>query len=66
MENRVHVIAEVSGSSPLPPTITYSRQNSQAFLLVIVRRYRESVSDSPFIPNNLDFLYEALNKCLSL
>ena len=44
MENYLHIIAEVNGSSPLPPTIVYGTQNwhlllSQSFLN---QRYRIS------------------------
>ncbi len=27
--NRLHIIAEVTGSSPVPPTMVYNRQNWQ-------------------------------------
>jgi hypothetical protein len=48
-----------------PPTITYSRQNFQPFLLMIIRRDGESEFDPPLVSQDLDFLYEALDKRLS-
>ena len=35
-QNHLHIIAEVSGSNPLPPTVTYNRQNSQSLFIMIV------------------------------
>jgi len=30
LENQCHIIAEVTGSNPVPPTIVYNRQNLQS------------------------------------
>jgi hypothetical protein len=45
-----------------PPIVTYNRQNSRLFFLVIIRRYREGIPDPPLISHDLDFLHEALDK----
>ncbi len=42
--NRLHIIAEVTGSSPVPPTIVYGRQNSYLLLR------RPSCPDGMMVP----------------
>ena len=52
--NQWHRIAEVTGSSPVSPTILDDRQNSSLFPNQSVNRYR--IGDYCFIPLNNDFL----------
>ena len=59
---RVLYTQGVRGSSPLPPTIPYNRQNSQVLFLKIVRRYREGIAYPSLSSCDPDLLYEALNE----